>query len=257
MVLGVATWLRQISYVYWAVCVTARISLLYSWFGVPADGLLRTRLEGIAVGAVIGIAASWLILPVRTSAVLRRRCGEALAALSDVIITDWRDPGELRRRELALPPVSRAGRGGGTAASRRQSPRRPLAAKRDPRRPSYRPRSIPAWEPSARWNLPFEMAVTSFLDLFRQRGRRLRQILQLCAVPSASALDPRVRLRRRRRKARQKVKTRERCQRMTRSSVRWMTSMPRSKCLRTFIQVFHPTDTQRIRVNMCRNAPTW
>lgn len=99
VVLGVAIWLRQISYAYWAGCVTAGISLLYSWFGVPADGLLRTRLEGIAVGAVIGIAASWLILPVRTSDVVRRRGSEALAALSDLLVADWSDPEQLSRRE--------------------------------------------------------------------------------------------------------------------------------------------------------------
>ena len=99
VVLGVAMWLRQISYAYWAGCVTAGISLLYSWFGVPADELLRTRLEGIAVGAVIGIAASWLILPVRTSDVVRRRCSEALAALGDLLIADWNDPEELGRHE--------------------------------------------------------------------------------------------------------------------------------------------------------------
>ncbi len=102
VILGVAMWLRQISYAYWAGCVTAAISLLYGWFGVPADGLLRTRLEGIAVGAVIGIAASWLILPVRTSDVLRRRCSEALTALGDLIVTDWHDPGELSRRERSF-----------------------------------------------------------------------------------------------------------------------------------------------------------
>ena len=99
VILGVAMWLRQISYAYWAGCVTAAISLFYGWFGVPAEGLLRTRLEGIAVGAVIGIAASWLILPVRTSDVLRRRCSEALTALGDLIVTDWNDPKELMRRE--------------------------------------------------------------------------------------------------------------------------------------------------------------
>jgi len=89
--LGLATWLREISYAYWAACVTASISLLYGWFGVFADGLLRTRLEGIAVGAAIGIASSWLILPVRTQDAFRRRCGESLSALSDLFAADWND----------------------------------------------------------------------------------------------------------------------------------------------------------------------
>ena len=105
--LGLATWLREISYAYWAGCVTAAISLLYGWFGVSAEGLLRTRLEGIAVGAAIGIASSWLILPVRTQDVLRRRCGESLAALGDLIAADWHDMEELGQRELAFSQSAR------------------------------------------------------------------------------------------------------------------------------------------------------
>ena len=111
VVLGLAMWLRQISYAYWAGCVTAAISLFYGWLGVPAGGLLCTRLEGIAVGAVIGIAASWLILPVRTSDVVRRRCGEVMTALGDLIVADWNDPEALRQRERAHSVIQLSGCG--------------------------------------------------------------------------------------------------------------------------------------------------
>jgi hypothetical protein len=84
-VLGVAIWLRQFSYAYWAGCVTAVLSLLYGYFGENAAPLLRTRLEEIAIGAAVGIAASWFVVPVRTSDVLRRRLADVLAALSDVL----------------------------------------------------------------------------------------------------------------------------------------------------------------------------
>jgi hypothetical protein len=86
--LGVAIWLRQVSYAYWAGCVTAMLSLLYGYFGQSAPALLRTRLGEIAVGAVLGIAASWLVLPVRTGDVLRRRLADSLTALSNILADD-------------------------------------------------------------------------------------------------------------------------------------------------------------------------
>ncbi|MFF8532443.1 FUSC family protein [Streptomyces sp. NPDC015532] len=91
VVLAVATWLRELSYAYWAGCVTAVLSLLYDWFGQSPGDLLHTRLAGIAVGAVLGIAASWLVLPIRTEAVIRARTAAALSSLGDILETDWRD----------------------------------------------------------------------------------------------------------------------------------------------------------------------
>ncbi|MHB9862774.1 FUSC family protein [Streptomyces sp. YIM S03343] len=96
-VLAVATWLRELSYAYWAACVTAVLSLLYDWFGQSPGDLLDTRLAGIAVGAVIGLAASWLVLPVRTAAVARARTAAALAELGELLGADWRDEHAIRR----------------------------------------------------------------------------------------------------------------------------------------------------------------
>ncbi|MFB7241724.1 FUSC family protein [Streptomyces populi] len=90
-VLAVATWLRELSYAYWAGCVTAVLSLLYDWFGQSPGDLLHTRLAGIAVGAVLGVAASWLVLPVRTEAVVRARTAAALSGLGELMEADWRD----------------------------------------------------------------------------------------------------------------------------------------------------------------------
>jgi len=86
-VLALATWLRPLNYTYWAACITAAFSLLYGYFGEADLDILGQRLEAIAVGAVIGVAASWLIAPVRTVDVVRRRVADALAALADVLRT--------------------------------------------------------------------------------------------------------------------------------------------------------------------------
>ncbi|MFJ6836957.1 FUSC family protein [Streptomyces sp. NPDC091209] len=90
VVLAVATWLRELSYAYWAGCVTAVLSLLYDWFGQSPGDLLHTRLAGIAVGAVLGVAASWLVLPIRTEAVVRARTAAALSGLGELMEADWR-----------------------------------------------------------------------------------------------------------------------------------------------------------------------
>ncbi|MFE5158834.1 FUSC family protein [Streptomyces sp. NPDC056697] len=90
-VLTVATWLRELSYAYWAGCVTAVLSLLYDWFGQSPGDLLHTRLAAIAVGAAIGVTASWLVLPIRTSSAVGARTATTLAALIELLEADWRD----------------------------------------------------------------------------------------------------------------------------------------------------------------------
>lgn len=94
--IALATWLREASYAYWAACVTAVLSLLYGWFGESADGLLRTRLEGIWLGAAIGATAAWFVLPIRTRAVMQLRTATALAELA-VLLEDavWADRARL------------------------------------------------------------------------------------------------------------------------------------------------------------------
>jgi len=80
-VLAVALWLRSISYAYWAGGMTAVLALLYGYYGQRGVGLLATRLEAILLGAALAVAASWLLLPVRTTDILRRDIAVALAAL--------------------------------------------------------------------------------------------------------------------------------------------------------------------------------
>ncbi|WP_183085066.1 FUSC family protein [Trinickia fusca] len=80
--LFVGIWLRPFGYVWWALCVTVVFALLQGFAGLPLSALLWPRLESIAIGAVIGVAAAWFVLPVRSRLVLRRRVADALATLA-------------------------------------------------------------------------------------------------------------------------------------------------------------------------------
>ena len=95
-VLALASWLRSFSYAYWAACVTAALAFLHGYFGEQGTSLLLTRLEGIGCGAVIAIAASWFVLPIKTRDIVRRRAADALAVLTDYVGAAQRgDPDQL------------------------------------------------------------------------------------------------------------------------------------------------------------------
>jgi hypothetical protein len=84
-VLALATWLRRFSYAYWAGTVTAVLSLLNGYYGQSGHDLLLERLAEIVVGAVLGIAASWFVLPIRSADAVRRRTANSLLALRNVL----------------------------------------------------------------------------------------------------------------------------------------------------------------------------
>jgi len=114
VVLGVANWLRSFSYAYWAAGVTSVLALLYGYFGETGTHLLPQRLEGIVLGALIAVVVSWLLMPVRTVDVLRRRLADALAVLGEVLAALAADHEELprhtRRFEHALAAVEEIAR---------------------------------------------------------------------------------------------------------------------------------------------------
>lgn len=78
-------WLRPIGYAWWALFVTIALALLQGFAGSSQPPMLGLRLEEIVLGAVIGVASCWFVLPVRSTGVLRRRIADALASLSDVL----------------------------------------------------------------------------------------------------------------------------------------------------------------------------
>ena len=96
VVLAVANWLRSFSYAYWAGCVTAVLALLQGYFGEVKTSLLLTRLEEILLGAAIGVLVSWVVLPVRTNLVVRRRIADALITLGELLRSVRRDPERLK-----------------------------------------------------------------------------------------------------------------------------------------------------------------
>ena len=77
-------WLRPLGYAWWALFVTIALALLQDFAGA-AQPMLGLRLEEIVIGAIIGVASAWLVLPVRSTDVLRRRIADALAALADAL----------------------------------------------------------------------------------------------------------------------------------------------------------------------------
>jgi hypothetical protein len=76
-------WLRPLGYAWWALFVTLALALLQGFEPQPPGMLLWQRLEEIVIGAVIGLASAWLVLPVRSTDVLRRRLADALAAMAE------------------------------------------------------------------------------------------------------------------------------------------------------------------------------
>lgn len=77
------TWLRPLGYAWWALFVTLALALLQGFTGFEPRNILWLRLEEIVIGAIIGVMAAWFVLPVQSTAVLRRRLADALATLSD------------------------------------------------------------------------------------------------------------------------------------------------------------------------------
>ncbi|GAB2803813.1 hypothetical protein GCM10027021_29910 [Dyella kyungheensis] len=76
-------WLRPLGYAWWALFVTLALALLQGFEPQPPGTLLWLRLEEIVIGAAIGLASAWWVVPVRSSDVLRRRLADALAAMAE------------------------------------------------------------------------------------------------------------------------------------------------------------------------------
>ncbi|HTU80248.1 MAG TPA: FUSC family protein [Solirubrobacteraceae bacterium] len=98
-VLAAALWLRPVNYAFWAGGMTAALALLYGYYGRRGVGLLATRLEAILLGAALSVAASWFLLPVRTTDIIRRDLAAALAALDSYLAGLHEDPASALARQ--------------------------------------------------------------------------------------------------------------------------------------------------------------
>jgi Fusaric acid resistance protein-like len=102
LVLGL--YLREFGYLFWAFAVTSVLAVLYGMHGDSGSALLVQRPEEILLGSACGIAAAWVVLPIRSEAVVRRRLAGGLASL-DAVLTGLHgalgepraDPGPLLR----------------------------------------------------------------------------------------------------------------------------------------------------------------
>jgi uncharacterized membrane protein YccC len=101
-ILYVGVLLRDVNYAFWAACTTLVLALLSRGGDAPALALLGFRLEAIFAGALCAIAATWLVFPIRTEDVVRRRLADALKAFDDLVTHPHRDDDEHARRSAAF-----------------------------------------------------------------------------------------------------------------------------------------------------------
>jgi hypothetical protein len=101
-VLFVGLLLRERNYAYWAACTTLVLALLSRGGDASALALLGARLEAIFAGALCAVAATWLVFPIRTDAVVRRRLADALKAFDDLVVHPEHGDEEHARRSAAF-----------------------------------------------------------------------------------------------------------------------------------------------------------
>jgi len=94
---SLGVWLRPMGYGWWALFATIALALLQGFDDESAARLLSLRLEEILIGAIIGVATAWWLLPVCSTDVLRRHIADALAALGAAL-----DPANAQRDARAF-----------------------------------------------------------------------------------------------------------------------------------------------------------
>jgi len=77
--------LRPSTYALYAFCLTAALALLYGVYGEHGPQLLGERLVENVIGAACVILPSYLVFPIPTEAIIRRRVAETLAALGELL----------------------------------------------------------------------------------------------------------------------------------------------------------------------------
>jgi hypothetical protein len=90
-VLFLGMWLRPINYAYWAACTTMLFALLLEPQADPTISLFGIRVVCIVIGAACGVLATWFVVPIRSSHVVKRRLADAMGDMRDVLKGETRD----------------------------------------------------------------------------------------------------------------------------------------------------------------------
>jgi hypothetical protein len=90
-VLFFGMWLRPINYAYWAACTTLLFGLVLDPQSGSSFSVFGIRVLCIVVGAVCGVAATWFVVPIRSSHVVKRRLADAMGDMRDVLSGEKRD----------------------------------------------------------------------------------------------------------------------------------------------------------------------
>ncbi len=99
-ILGVGSYLRERSYVWWAMAVTSSLAFLYGLLGqTGGTTLLRERLLAIGLGALCAIGPALWLAP-RSSDLVRKRTATVLRRLREAL--DEPDVAAVRRLDLAV-----------------------------------------------------------------------------------------------------------------------------------------------------------
>jgi hypothetical protein len=85
VLLAIGAVLGEVHYVFWAFCVTSMLALLYGLYGQAGAHLLDERLQENLLGAACMIAPAFLLLPIRTSDLVRRYAALSLAAVDELL----------------------------------------------------------------------------------------------------------------------------------------------------------------------------
>jgi uncharacterized membrane protein YccC len=90
-VLFLGMWLRPINYAYWAACTTMLFALLLEPQADPTISLFGVRVLCIVIGAACGVLATWFVVPIRSSHVVKRRLADAMGDMRDILSGETRD----------------------------------------------------------------------------------------------------------------------------------------------------------------------
>jgi Fusaric acid resistance protein-like len=91
VVLFLGMWLRPINYAYWAASTTLLFGLILDPQSGTSFSVFGIRVICIVVGAACGVLATWFVVPIRSSQVVRRRLADAMGDMRDVLSGEARD----------------------------------------------------------------------------------------------------------------------------------------------------------------------